>query len=407
MPRLLINQLTENKIKTFIKDNKSIIADGDNLYLRKGSKKLYFTYRLRLTTNTGIIQGWHHIGSYPSISLSTARAKAREIRSLVERGINPKTYKSNHPKLGKTFVEIVELYKTKHFQSLAKNSIAKWICTMKRAEILNNIIMDKIIETDILEVLNNADKSNATSISAGILQRIKAVFKWAKKEKYIINNPTIELEKSYKVMPRERYLEQRELAHFFNSLFADSSIVALPKIIFISMATLMLRIEELMSIRWQDVDTKTGRVVIKQTKSIKDFRLIIPTQILELWLRFKDISPDTEYVFPFRKKYFRSVNVRNILNTLIIKYNMERFTPHDFRRTGMSLLSEQGHSHNIIDAALSHVVKGMDAFYMKSHLIEERAKLLNAWYRYIESLLNIENKPVGNNWLWIRTDHLT
>jgi hypothetical protein len=69
-------------------------------------------------------------------------------------------------------------------------------------------------------------------------------------------------------------------------------------------------------------------------------------------------------------------------------------------------LSELGHNHQIINAALGHVVKGIDAFYMKSHLIDERAKLLNTWYEYIESLLNDENKPVGDNWLWIRTDHL-
>lgn len=406
MPKILINQLTDSRIKKFIKDKKPIIADGDNLYLRRGAEKLYFQYRVRVMTNTGYKHSWIPIGSYPSTSLAMARTEAAKIRALVERGIDPKTYKSVNPTLGKTFGHIVELYKIQHFNNLSENSINKWNYTMKRTHILNDIPIDKIIEADILDILHKTDKDNAPSTSAGILQRLKSIFKWAKKQKYITTDQTLELEKVYNVIPRERYLEPKELKYFFNALFSDQTITALYKMTFISMATLLLRIEELLSIKWQDVDIESGRVVINQTKAIKDFRLIVPKPIINLWLRYKQLNPYHEYVFQFRNKHVRSVNIRKVLKDKINSYGIKQFLPHDFRRTGMSLLSELGHNHQIINAALGHVVKGIDAFYMKSHLIDERAKLLNSWYGYIESLLNNENKPVGNNWLWIKTDHL-
>jgi hypothetical protein len=66
----------------------------------------------------------------------------------------------------------------------------------------------------------------------------------------------------------------------------------------------------------------------------------------------------------------------------------------------MTLLAEQGQRHDVIDAALGHVIPGVKKHYLKSNLLEERRKLLQNWADYIDSLLKIENKPVGNNWLW-------
>ena len=88
------------------------------------------------------------------------------------------------------------------------------------------------------------------------------------------------------------------------------------------------------------------------------------------------------------------------MNWLIERYGMNKWTPHDLRRTGMTLLAEQGHCFDVIDSALGHVIVGVKKHYLKSNLLQERKELLQKWAAYIDSLLAPENQPVGNNWLW-------
>jgi integrase len=404
MSKQAIEQLSDNQIKQFIKSKPALdtkICDGKYLYLRmRQNNTPYFMFRIRLKTFDGIKNSWVSIGAYPEISLAQARDKARGMRSLVARGINPVDYKSDVAKLGKTFGEIVAIYCDEYFPTLKQSSTRQWQVVMRRAAVLNNVPIEKITELDINELLRIADKAKAKSIAAGLLQRIKAIFKFAKKNGYIQNNPLSDMERGYKVKPRERYLQPQEISQFFNTLFNDHQVLAITKAAIYSLAILLTRKEELLRIKWQDVDLSTGRILIRETKSFANFTIIAPQQIILLWTRLRKLYPNSEYVFSYFKKYYQGKLLNRDLNWIIDKYGTEKFTPHDFRRTGMTLLAEQGQRHDVIDAALGHVIPGVKKHYLKSNLLEERRKLLQNWADYIDSLLKIENKPVGNNWLW-------
>lgn len=409
MPHYLFNQLTDNEIKKFIKQqpkNGTTITDGDNLFLRMYRYKPYFTFRVRLKTNAGIKHTWHSIGPYPEISLAHARDKARGIRSLIQRGINPKDYKSTVEKLGKTFGEISSLFTKQHFANIKQSSITQWRTVMSRVQILNDVVMEKIIESDITDIMAKADNSGAKSIAAGLLQRTKMIFKWAKKEGYIPHDPVRDLERSYKIKPVERYLSPSELKHLFHSMANDNHTLALEKTVVYSLVVLLTRKEELLRLKWQDVDLETGRVVLRETKSINNFTLIIPQQVITLWSKLKQLNPISEYVFATKKSHYNSLSLRRDLNWMIDNYKMTKFTPHDFRRTGMTILAEQGYRHEVIDSALAHVQTGLKKHYQKSNLLEERRKLLQDWADYINSLLEQQNQPIGNNWLWFDINKL-
>jgi len=398
-----IEQLSDNQIKQWIKSKPPIetkLCDGNYLYLRMCQKNTpYFIFRVRLKTNTGIKNTWQSIGEYPTTTLAMARDKARGMRTLVARGINPIDYSSDVAKLGLKFGEVCGLYTMQYFPTIRDSSKDNWVTVMSRTAVLNNIVMEKITEADIKEILKKADGS--PSVAAGILQRLKSVFNWAVDEGYIPNNPITNLRRSFKVTPRERYLQPYEIKTFFNTLANDHIPLVTIKVAIYSLAILLTRREELLSLKWQDVDLTTGRIVIRQTKTIKDFTIIIPAQLIKLWTKLRNLHPDSQYVFGCRKTHYSGMHVCKHIVEAAERYSMQKFTPHDFRRTGMTLLAEQGHRHDVIDAALGHSISGVKKHYLKSNLLEERKKLLQDWADYIDSLLEIENKPVGTNWLWI------
>jgi|GEM_PF-1893759 len=409
MPLIKTDQLTDKQIQRYISSKPKVgsrICDGRNLYLRMNQNYATWVYFVKLKTNTGFKTTWHSIGPYPEISLAQARDKARGIRSLIGRGINPKDYTSSVEKLGKTFGEVSNLFAEQHFIDIKPSSVTQWRTVMQRMAILNNVVMEKIVEVDITEIMAKADKDGAKSIAAGLLQRTKMIFKWAKKEGYIPHDPVRDLERSYKIKPVERYLSPDEIKSLFNAMAADNQTLALEKTVIYSLAVLLTRKEELLRLKWQDVDLETGRVVLRETKSINNFTLIIPQQVINLWSKLKQLNPASEYVFATKNSHYNSVSLRNDLNWMIDNYKMDKFTPHDFRRTGMTILAEQGCRHEVIDSALAHVQPGLKKHYQKSNLLEERKKLLQNWADYIDSLLDQQNKPVGNNWLWFDINKL-
>ncbi len=391
-------------IKQWIKSRppvRSTINDGRRLYLRMyKDNQPSFWFFVTLKTASGTKKTWYTLGKYPELTLEQARKKANGVRTLIANGINPATYSSDIAKLGKTWGEVHELYKAEHVSRLRPRSIESWNTVMQRMQVLDNAPIEKITEIDLQLIIDKADKSGAKSVSAGLLQRTKQVFKWAKKEGYLTSNNLIEMDRTYKVNVVERYLQPQEIASFYNQLFADNSVLAITKAVLYSLLVCLSRKNELLNLKWENVDIETGRVIIEQTKAISNFTMIVPQQVLQVWLNLRKLNPDSPYVFATKSKSYHESTLRNDLNWTIGRYGIKKWTPHDLRRTGMTLLAELGHRFDVIDSALGHVVAGVKKHYLKSNLLQERKELLQKWADYIDTLLNTENKPVGNNWLW-------
>lgn len=398
------NKLNDHQIKQWLKTMPAIrsnLGDGNGLYLRMYSNnKPSFVCHVLLKTAVGNKRTWHTLGKYPELTLEQARKKASGIRTLTANGINPATYSSDIAKLGKTWGEVHELYKAEHVSHLRPRSIEAWNSTMQRMHVLNNAPIEKITELDLHLVMDKADKSGAKSVSAGLLQRTKQVFKWAKKEGYLTSNNLIGMDRTYKVNVVERYLQPQEIELFFNQLFADNSVLAITKAVLYSLLICLNRKNELLNLKWENVDIETGRVIIEQTKAISNFTMIVPQQVINIWIKLRELNPDSPYVFANNSKFYHEVTLRNDLNWLLERYGIKKWTPHDLRRTGMTLLAEQGNRFDVIDSALGHVIVGVKKHYLKSNLLQERKDLLQKWADYIDTLLKPENKPVGNNWLW-------
>ncbi|MFA0464959.1 integrase arm-type DNA-binding domain-containing protein, partial [Vibrio sp. 10N.261.45.F1] len=85
--------LSDTQLKSIKpRDKEYSLNDGDGLSLRvrpKGGKSWFFTYLVPITRKRFKIS----FGSYPEVSLSQARKKRDEARSLVAQGIDPQVHK--------------------------------------------------------------------------------------------------------------------------------------------------------------------------------------------------------------------------------------------------------------------------------------------------------------------------
>lgn len=390
MPIIKTNQLTVKSINELQKNSNvgEMLLDGNNLYIKKNANSLTWYYRVAFRSHTGIKKTWLALGNYPQTTILLARDKALKVKEMINEGINPVLLSANsNDRLGKSFGFILDEYQRGYFKAISKNTKRNYINAMRYAAPLHNVNMELITEFDILDIIALIKKAGTDTVAKAFLQYIKKIFTYAKNEGYILENRTRDLSFDYTQVARDRYLQPKELQCFIGSLLSDADVALDMRVAIYSLLILMLRRSELTELTWSNTNLSTGRVIVSRTKTIKNFTLIIPNQLIKAWQMLPNKEHSTR-LFSFTDNTL----YRTIIN-LCTKYEVKKFTPHDLRRTAMSLLAELGCDYLVIDSALAHTIKGVNKSYLKSNLLDKRAELLQKWADYVDSLLG-ENTAI-------------
>jgi hypothetical protein len=160
MKENIMGKLTKTEIDKLLnkpQEKQLELTDGNNLYLIvTKAGKCKFKYRVRTANKAS----WVVIGHYPEISLLDARAKALELRGLVDKGVNPNQIKQQDKSKQISVTDLVNLYFTERLPQvrLKLRSRNHFIASVDR-DILQIIgkslvrdINDNMIKTQLLFV---------------------------------------------------------------------------------------------------------------------------------------------------------------------------------------------------------------------------------------------------------------
>ena len=389
MPKIKSKLLTKQNINDFMQGSLfgSSLHDGHNLYLFKNKHSCVWKLRTQSKVGNKTQFSWKRIGDARDISLSKARAQADEMRDLMRQNINVHTHRKEQTKLGKTFGTVIDIYIDSCKRSLKPQSKAKLIAVLNKAAILNSTIISKITEADIASIIDRV-KHKSPSTAATLLREIKAIFRFAYDEKYILQKLEINIKARYKVNVRSRYLDEKKLGELFKRLWNDSDVPITIKTAVYALFITMLRREELLSLEWSDVDLDNHKITIRSAKWIDNFIIRIPQQLVSRLQQLRQKYPAVKYVFNCREDRYNGDTLCRYCKQLGEKYGIGEFTPHDARRTAMTLLADNNHNYKVIDMALGHIQQGVNKAYIKTHLSEPRAKLLQDWANLIDLLVS-------------------
>lgn len=76
------------------------------------------------------------------------------------------------------------------------------------------------------------------------------------------------------------------------------------------------------------------------------------------------------------------------------RLKIEKFTPHDLRRTAATFMAKAGEMDEVIDAVLNHVKQGIIRTYNRHNYDREKQIALEAWERKLKSILTGESGKV-------------
>ncbi len=101
----------------------------------------------------------------------------------------------------------------------------------------------------------------------------------------------------------------------------------------------------------------------------------------------RQLAGDSELVLPGRGSLTRPF-AANALNQAMgaMSFPIPPFTIHDLRRTGSTILHEQGFSSDVVEKALNHTIGGVRGVYNRAEYADQRKVMLQSWADYISGL---------------------
>jgi len=384
--------LTDAKLRTLNQPGKHF--DGVGLYLEvtaAGGRYWRMKYR------HGGKEKRLAFGVYPAVSLKAARDAATEARKLLAVGDDPGALRKAAK--AKTAHDNANTLETVAGDWLAHQS-GRWASITAdrvRASLEGHIFpalgarpLASIRPGEVMATIKTVEASGAADQASRVLQRVKAIYRWAVTHERIESNPMLDLVPSEILKPRQvthrAALSDRELPEFLGKLAAydgDPNTVHALRLLMLT-AT---RPGEVRGARWAEFDLEAALWTIppERMKMRTEHRVPLSRQALEVLRTMQALSGGRELVFPSPYYPGKSLS-ENTFNSAMARMGYKgSATAHGFRALFSTVANECGWNPDVIERQLAHAERnGVRAAYHRSTYMQDREKLLQWWADYLD-----------------------
>lgn len=336
-------------------------------------------------------------GVYPEVSLKQARDRRDAARKLIEGGSDPgemkRAAKVQAAQEARNTFEAV----ARDWLAHRSDSLAPATCGTIEAAFKTHVFphigtrpMAQIKPREVKAVVKAIEAGGAGDMAGRVLQRLKAVYRYAVIHDLIESNPMLDLKPSELLKPRHvthrAALADKELPAFLAKL-ADyqgdpTTLHALRLLILTA-----VRPGELRGARWAEIDTDAAewRIPAERMKMRTAHVVPLSRQSLDVLAAMRRISGERELVFPSPFYPGKSLS-ENTLNSALARMGYKGIaTAHGMRSLFSTVANECGHDPDVIERQLAHRERNaVRAAYHRAEYLRERADLLQWWADYID-----------------------
>lgn len=343
------------------------------------------------------------LGSFPDVTLSIAREKARAARSDTTMGIDPvahrKEARSARQALKatqKTFADCAKAYIEAHSDSWrnAKHR-AQWPSTFETYvyPTMGTVLVGEVTQAHVMAVLLPIWKTK-TQTATRLRGRIEQVLAWATAAGFrqgencarwtgLLDQLLPAPGKVAKVQ-HHRALPIDDMPAFIKALRQHEGLS--PKTLEFVVLT-AARSGEVRGATWAEIDmeAKVWAVPAERMKSGKEHRVPLSTQAIKLLEAMPRIE-GTDLVFPAP----RGGQLSDMTLTALTRRMKLDAVPHGFRSTFRDWVFERtDYPRDLAEAALAHALESkVEAAYRRGDALERRRAMMQAWANYCEGVAN-------------------
>lgn len=366
------------------------ISDKDGLsilIMPNGAKwwRIRYSYGGKRVTVSG--------GVYPEVSLSDARAKAAEIRSMIADGVDPR----NPYRLSvnnKTFKEVAE-----EWYDIKSKGWSKGHIHTQKLRLFNYIIpaighlkIADMTPADYMIPIRLAESKGKVETAHRYAWICSQISEFALVSGYTKFDVAAKLSKIMLPRKRKHYAtitDKEEIGALLRAIdeYPDRSSV---KYALRIMPYVFVRSGELREARWSEfkVDEKLWVIPPERMKMRKQHVVPLCKQVLAILDELKMLTGQYELLFPGFVDKSRCITDNALLLALRrLGYNKEKMTVHGFRAMASTILNEQGYRPDVIETQLAHKCgNAVREAYNRALYIDERRTMMQEWADYLDSL---------------------
>ncbi|MBS0448527.1 MAG: tyrosine-type recombinase/integrase [Proteobacteria bacterium] len=337
------------------------------------------------------------LGAYPQVSLKAARERRHAAKALLAEGQDPglerKLAKLRRAEAAANSFESVARAWLKHHEAKWTPQTRKRILDSMRADVFpkfGDAPISSLAARDVKALVKTVEGRGSLYSAGRLLQRVKAVFRYAVTHDLIASNPLLDLKPDEVLKARHvthrAALPEAELPSFLAKLDAfpgDSATAAALRLLLLT----AVRPGELRSAEWRefDLDTALWRIPAEHTKMRSEHLVPLSRQAIVTLAALLARSTGESHVFP-SPYYPKKTISENTVNSALARMGFKGIaTAHGFRSLFSTVANEHGHDADVIERQLGHVERNkVRAAYHRATYVKDRTVLMQWWADYID-----------------------
>jgi integrase len=323
-------------------------------------------------------------------SAEQARAHARKLLAQAHLGQDPQGDKAAaRLKLARTLHSVVDGYLAAKEPNLRPGSlriVRLYLSGKAYFGPLHSTAVNEITRADVAARLSAVARTSGNVTAARARSALNSMFAWAIGEGMLDTNPVIGTNRPAEPPPRDRVLDDAELAAIWAAAGEDEY----GKIIRLLILTAARR-AEVAGLRWSELDLTTGTWSLpkERAKNKRSLLLPLPPLALEI-INAIEVRMSRDELFGERALVgFTQWTPGKTALDKRLSGNVKPWRLHDLRRTTATRLGDLGTQPHIIEALLNHYSgfrAGVSGTYNRSPYEREIRDALAMWAGHVQRL---------------------
>jgi len=355
-----------------------------------------------------------YLGKYgpDGLSLARAREKCIDARRNIAEGLSPAIEKQREKrrlKESRSFGEFGEKWLTGAPMADSTRAMRRSIFERELLPVWRNRLLTEISPDDLRAHCASIVERGAPATAIHVRDILKQIYGFAILHGEKVANPAEEVGPASiaTFVPKDRSLSPSEIRVLFKVI---EKVPTLPTIRLGMRFFLlsMVRKSELQDAIWDEVDFENAVWTIpkERMKRSKAHNVYLSRQMLDILIALKTCAGNSRYLLPSRydadapmsRATFNRVTYSVVEQAKQEGLPLGRFTVHDLRRTGSTLLNELGFNSDWIEKCLAHedgrssrgVYNKAEYEVQRRHMMQEWSDIVDAWTngrKYVPTLI--------------------
>ena len=328
--------------------------------------------------------------------------EARERLSLAKKelvaGKSPSRAKAREKQKSKgadSFSEWAELWLKNHQMADSTRDMRRSVYERDLKEPFGKLKMGEVSHDDLRALCEKIVARGAPATAVHAREVVQSVYRYALEKGHKHDNPAdlVRPTSIARFQPKDRSLSPAEIGVMYQYLEHVSTAPTIRLAVKLLLLT-MLRKSELVEAVWTEINFTDALWTIpsERMKRRNPHNIYLSRQALDIFVALKTCAGGSRYVLPSRydpdipmsKATLNQVTKLTFMAAQKDGKTLDKFGPHDLRRTASTLLHEAGYNTDWVEKCLAHEQKGVRAVYNKAEYAEQRRVMLQDWADMID-----------------------